>query len=70
MALGPKNVWLRLYQLSEAFDASGDSDEARISAIADDLMTLPPELRDQSVARLEAFSDLSARIVAACKQQQ
>jgi hypothetical protein len=70
MSLGPKHFWLRLYQLHQAFDASGSVDEARRNAILDDLMALPPELREQSLRRLESLGQFSAAIAAACKEQQ
>jgi hypothetical protein len=64
MAPRLSDVWLRLYQLSEAFDAHGPTHEERVGAITAELLTMPPELQQQSFERIEILHRLASDLIA------
>jgi hypothetical protein len=64
MAPRLSDVWLRLYQLSDALDARGPTHEERVGAVTAELLTMPPELQQQSLKRLEMLNRLASDLVA------
>jgi len=69
MSARPTHVWLRLYQLNEALEATGATTAQQVKTIVEDLQAMPPELQQQSLRRLERLGDLVAEVAAACKVQ-
>jgi hypothetical protein len=69
MTLRPSDVWLRLYQLAEAFEARGAADDERVRVVMQELLAMPPELQKQSLARLELMSRLASEVAAASKAE-
>jgi hypothetical protein len=63
MAPRLSDVWLRLYQLSEALDARGTTHEDRVGMVTGELLTMPPELQQQSLERLKMLKQLVMEIV-------
>jgi hypothetical protein len=64
MAPRLSDVWLRLYQLSEALDARGPTEEERVGTVTAELLTMPPDLQQQSLKRLETLNRLVSELVA------
>jgi len=63
MAPRLSDVWLRLYQLSEALDARGSTHDDRLTAVMAELSTMPPELQQQSWARLELVNQFASDLI-------
>jgi hypothetical protein len=64
MAPRLSDIWLRLYQLVEALEARASTPEGRVEAVTAELLTMPPELQQQSLARLEMLNQLAADLIA------
>lgn len=62
MSFQPNHVWLRAYQLVEAFDGVGATDDERARLLVEDMLGMPPELQQQTLARLARAGDVCARI--------
>ena len=67
MAPRLSEVWLRLYQLAEAFETSGGNHEEQVRAVMQQWVTMPPELRQQSLKRLDQLSRLTSSVAIACR---
>jgi len=64
MAPRLSDVWLRLFQLSEAFDARGPTHKERVGTVTAELLTMPPELQQQSLERLEMLIRIASDLIA------
>jgi hypothetical protein len=64
MAPRLSDVWLRLFQLSEALDARGLNNQERVGTVTAELLTMPPELQRQSLQRLEMLNQLVSALMA------
>ena len=67
MAPRLSEVWLRLYQLAEAFETSGANHEEQVRAVMQQWITMPPEVRQQSLNQLDKLSRLTSRVAIACR---
>jgi hypothetical protein len=63
MAPRLSDVWLRLYQLSEALEDRGSTHEDQVRAVTAELLTMPPELQQQSWARLEILNRVASDLI-------
>ena len=70
MSLGSSHFWLRLYQLNEALEASGGNSAIQVEVILDDLLTMPLELQNQSLDRLEKVSRVADSVAASLKARR
>jgi hypothetical protein len=69
MSLGAKNFWLRVYQLDQALNACGASDEERIGALMEEVSAMPPELQSQALQRLKRLTQLAGALLTASDER-
>jgi hypothetical protein len=67
MAPRLSEVWLRLYQLAEAFEANGSNYNDQLKSVMQQWLTMPPELKYQSLQRLDKLSRFTSHVAIACR---